>query len=138
MVDKFGKYAHFMALSHPFTVFDVAMAYLSYIYKLLGIPQHIISDRDRIFTSALWTELFRLADTQLKMCSSYHPQTDGQTDRVAPRNGFDGLLGQSFGTILLTIWRWISHLLKYCMGISLGILVSVIFLKVSFLIWMNG
>jgi transposase InsO family protein len=42
----------------------------------------IISDRDRIFTSALWQELFKLADVKLNMSSSYHPQTDGQTERL--------------------------------------------------------
>lgn len=52
------------------------------MYKLYGLPQAIITDRDRIFTSRLWQELFRLADVQLKMSSSYHPQTDGQTERV--------------------------------------------------------
>lgn len=42
----------------------------------------IISDRDRIFTSAVWQELFKLSKTQLRLSSSYHPQTDGQTERV--------------------------------------------------------
>nr|ABA98724.1 retrotransposon protein, putative, unclassified [Oryza sativa Japonica Group] len=82
VVDKFSKYAHFVALAHPFTAFDVALAYLNNVYKMHGLPQHLISDRDRIFTSALWKELFQLADTQLQMSSAYHPQTDGQTERV--------------------------------------------------------
>lgn len=42
----------------------------------------IISDRDRIFTSRLWQELFCLADTTLHMSSAYHPQTDGQSERL--------------------------------------------------------
>uniref|UniRef100_A0A0A8YRH5 Integrase catalytic domain-containing protein n=1 Tax=Arundo donax TaxID=35708 RepID=A0A0A8YRH5_ARUDO len=50
------------------------------IFKLHGLPQAIISDRDRIFTSALWQELFRLAQTHLRLSSSYHPQTDRQTE----------------------------------------------------------
>lgn len=53
VVDKFSKYAHFVALAHPFSAFDVAQAYLTNIYKLHGFPQSLISDRDRIFTSTL-------------------------------------------------------------------------------------
>lgn len=82
VVDKFSKYAHFIALAHPFTAMKVALLYMDNIYKLHGLPQAIISDRDRIFTSTLWQELFRLSGTTLKLSSAYHPQTDGQTERV--------------------------------------------------------
>jgi hypothetical protein len=58
------------------------MAYMDNIFKLHGLPEAIISDRDRIFTSSLWQELFKLTNTALKMSTSYHPQTDGQTERV--------------------------------------------------------
>ena len=82
VVDKFTKYGHFIALAHPFTALQVAQAYMDQIYKLHGLPKSIISDRDKIFTSRLWQELFKLSDTQLLMSSSYHPQTDGQTERL--------------------------------------------------------
>lgn len=82
VVDKFSKYSHFVPLSHPFTALDVAEAYMQHIHRLHGLPQSLISDHDRIFTSTLWTTLFKLAGTQLRMSSSYHPQTDGQTERV--------------------------------------------------------
>lgn len=54
VVDKFSKYGHFIPLAHPFTALLVAQAFMDNIYKLHGLPEHIISDRDRIFTSALW------------------------------------------------------------------------------------
>uniref|UniRef100_A0A0A9BCD2 Integrase catalytic domain-containing protein n=1 Tax=Arundo donax TaxID=35708 RepID=A0A0A9BCD2_ARUDO len=82
VVDKLSKYAHFLALSHPFTAQKVALLYMNNVYKLRGMPQSIISDRDKIFTCLFWQELFKLNGTHLKMSSDYHPQTDGQTERV--------------------------------------------------------
>lgn len=82
VVDKFTKYAHFIPMAHPFTALQVAQAYMDHIYKLHGLPQALISDRDRIFTSSVWQNLFKLSDTQLLMSSSYHPQTNGQTERL--------------------------------------------------------
>lgn len=82
VIDKYTKYAHFIPLAHPFTALQVAQAYMDHVYKLHGLPKALISDRDRIFTSAVWQNLFKLTDTQLLMSSSYHPQTDGQTERL--------------------------------------------------------
>lgn len=82
VVDKFSKYAHFLPLAHPFTALQVAKLFMDNIFKLHGMPLALISDRDKIFTSQLWQELFRLSDTELQMSTSYHPQTDGQTERV--------------------------------------------------------
>jgi hypothetical protein len=82
MVDKFFKYAHFVPLAHPFTALQVAQAYMGNIFKLHGLPKSIVSDRDRVFTSNVWQQLFKLSDTQLLMSSSYHLQTDGQTKRL--------------------------------------------------------
>lgn len=52
------------------------------IFKLHGLPLAIVSDRDKVFTSHLWQELFKLLGTELRMSSAYHTQTDGQTERV--------------------------------------------------------
>ena len=46
------------------------------------MPQVLISDRDKVFISSFWQNLFTLADTTLNLSSSYHPQTDGQTERL--------------------------------------------------------
>ncbi|KAK2976515.1 hypothetical protein RJ640_000106 [Escallonia rubra] len=46
-----------------------------------GMPQDIVSDRDSRFTGNFWTELFKLFGSQLSMSSSYHPESDGQTER---------------------------------------------------------
>lgn len=82
VVDLFTKYANFLPLRHPFTTLTVAKLFHDQVYKHHGLPQSIVSDRDRVFLSNLRRELFRLADVQLRMSSAYHPQTDGQTERI--------------------------------------------------------
>jgi hypothetical protein len=82
VIEKFSKYAHFIPLAHPYTTLTIAQLYLNNVYKLHGLPNITISHRDKIFTSAIWQELFKLTDTTLNMSSSHHPQTDGQTERL--------------------------------------------------------
>ena len=79
MVDRLSKYAHFIPLSHPYSAKDVAQAYLDNIFKLHGIPNSIVSDRDAIFLSSFWQALFSVLGVDLLLSSSYHPQTYGQT-----------------------------------------------------------
>jgi hypothetical protein len=80
IVDRFSKFAHFVPLLHPFSAQQVAQSFLDQVYRLHGMPTHIVSDRDKIFTSTFWRELFR--QVQLNMSSAYHPQSDGQTEQV--------------------------------------------------------
>lgn len=82
VVDRFTKFAHFIPLRHPFTASQVANAVDKTAFKTHGIPHSIVSDRDKIFTSRFWSDLFKVWDTTLSMSSAYHPQTDGQTERV--------------------------------------------------------
>ncbi|KAJ3703306.1 hypothetical protein LUZ61_007011 [Rhynchospora tenuis] len=85
VVDRLTKYAHFLPLPHPYTVASVAQVFLDNIYKLRGLPVSIVSDRDPIFTSQFWKELMHKLGVQLNMSTSYHPQTDGQVERVNQR-----------------------------------------------------
>jgi transposase InsO family protein len=82
VVDSFTKYGHFISLLHPFIAAGVAKVFLNQIYRLHGLPNAIVSDHDRLFTSHFWQELFRLVDVKLQMSTSYHPQSDGQTERL--------------------------------------------------------
>ena len=72
IIDRLTKVGHFLALAHPFTAKQVAQLFLDNIFRLHGIPESLVTDRDKIFTSAFWQELFRLAGTELRYSSAYH------------------------------------------------------------------
>jgi hypothetical protein len=82
VVDRLSKYAHFLTLKHPYSANTVAQEFFEHIFKLHGMPTSIVCDRDPAFTSTFWKELFHLHGTRFNFSSSYHPQTDGQTEVV--------------------------------------------------------
>jgi len=82
VVDRLSKYAHFIPLKHPFTAASIAKIFVANVVRLHRIPTSIVSDRDKVFISSFWQTLFQLQGMQLCMSSSYHPQTDGQTEVV--------------------------------------------------------
>jgi hypothetical protein len=80
VVDKLSKFAHFIPLKHPYSASVVVISFCHEVIRLHGIPVVIISDRDRVFMSQFWKEIFTLQGTTLKRSTAYHPQTDGQTE----------------------------------------------------------
>jgi transposase InsO family protein len=80
VVDRFSKSAHFGALHPTYTAYKVAQLFLDMVCKHHGMPRSLVSDRDPIFISQFWRELFKLSGTQLRMSTAYHPETDGQTE----------------------------------------------------------
>lgn len=82
IVDRMSKYAHFIALSHPYSALSIAQLFLDQFYRLHGLPKSIVSDRDPIFLSNFWRELFKLQGVKLHYSTAYHPQSDGQTEVV--------------------------------------------------------
>jgi hypothetical protein len=81
-VDRLSKYSHFILLKHPYTAKSIAETFVKEIVRLHGIPNSLVSDRDPLFISHFWMELFKLQGTKLKMSSAYHPETDGQTEVI--------------------------------------------------------
>lgn len=82
VVDRLTKYAHFGALVTGFTARHVAELLLEMVVKHHGFPKSIVSDRDKIFFSLFWKSLMEMSGTHLHHSTSYHPQTDGQTEVV--------------------------------------------------------
>ncbi|GMI79920.1 hypothetical protein HRI_001661300 [Hibiscus trionum] len=82
VVDRLTKYSHFIGLTHPFTTKGVAHIFLKNVFKLHGLPSNIICDRDKVFMSLFWRELFGNLGVVVNALTSYHLETDGQTKRV--------------------------------------------------------
>ena len=59
-----------------------AQLYVDNIVKLHGVPSRIVSDRGTQFTFKFWKSLHKAMGTKLDFSSAYHPQTDGQTEKV--------------------------------------------------------
>ena len=82
VVDRLSKYFYFITMKHPFTTKHVAEVFIDKVVSRHGIPKSIISDRDKIFISNFWKELFATMGTILKRSIVFHPQTNGRTKRV--------------------------------------------------------
>ncbi|CAI7855541.1 unnamed protein product [Closterium sp. NIES-53] len=82
VIDKFSKMGHFISTNATATAEASARLFFDRIITIHGIPATLISDRDPKFTSKFWKELMGLLGTKLAMSSAYHPQTDGQTERL--------------------------------------------------------
>ena len=63
VIDKLSKFAHFIPLPARFSAKMVVDTFIQHVVKIHGIPQSIVSDRDRIFTSAFWQEIFKKQGT---------------------------------------------------------------------------
>ena len=76
------KASHLIPVRKDNTAKDIATIFMKHIFVYHGFPRRIISDRDSKFTSNFWKALFEATQTNLAFSMAYHPQTDGQTERV--------------------------------------------------------
>ena len=81
-VDRMSKMAHFVATHTTVSAAEMSRLFLDHIFKLHGMPEEIVADRDPRFTSTFWSELMAMLGAKRSMSSAYHPQSDGQTERM--------------------------------------------------------
>ena len=82
VVDRLTKSVHFLSVRLDYTMDRLADLYVSEIVILHGIPLSIVFDRDPRFTSRFWNELQSAFGTRLNFSTVFHPQIDGQSERV--------------------------------------------------------
>jgi len=82
IVDRLTKSAHFLPVKTRYASHQYAELYIARIVSLHGVPKTIISDRGSQFITRFWEQLLASLGTQLIRSSAYHPQTDGQTERI--------------------------------------------------------
>ena len=82
VVDRATKMVHLIPCSESISAHGTAFLYWEHVAKIHGIPKCINTDRDRRFESRFWRSLWQLMGTSLHMSTAYHPQTQGQVERV--------------------------------------------------------
>ncbi|KAB2008356.1 hypothetical protein ES319_D10G093300v1 [Gossypium barbadense] len=82
IVDRLTKSAHFIPVRMDYSLDKLVELYISEIVKLHGVLISIIFDRDSRFTSRFRDNLQEALGTQLHFSTAFHPQTDGQSERV--------------------------------------------------------
>jgi hypothetical protein len=81
-IDCITKVAHFIPVKTAFRGANLARIYLKEMVRLHGIPRRIVSDRGTQFTSKFWMSLQQAMGTKLDFITAYHPQLDGQMERI--------------------------------------------------------
>lgn len=82
VVDRGTKMAHFIPCYSTITAAGTADLFLRHIFRLHGLPDDIVSDRGPQFISKVWKSLWAAMEVDDKRSTAFHPQTDGQTERV--------------------------------------------------------
>ena len=81
-VDRFTKMAHFCPTNSDVTAEGTADLYLRHVFKNHGLPNDIVSDRGPQFISKFTRRLLELCEIKGNRSTAYHPQSDGQTERM--------------------------------------------------------
>ncbi len=111
VVDQFNKMAHFIPTKDEATAQETGRLFFTHVFKHHDLPKDIVSDGDPKFTSKFWRALWKRMGLELKMSTSFCPQTDGQTERV-------NLVIQQFlrNYVAVDQQDWVDHLelVEFC------------------------
>ena len=77
VVDRLMKSAHFLSIHLSNSAEDFGIIYVREIVRLHGVPASIVSDRDPRFTSLFWKGMQSALGSDLRLSTTFHPQTDG-------------------------------------------------------------
>ncbi|KAJ9521258.1 hypothetical protein QJQ45_022966 [Haematococcus lacustris] len=81
-VDRLTKMVHLVKTWESITAPQYAKLFIEHVFRLHGMPRDVISDRGPQFKNHFWAEVAKLLRVQVNLSSAYHPQTDGQTERM--------------------------------------------------------
>jgi len=96
IVDRFTKMIRLKATTTNISSEGIVKIYRNKIWKLHGVPRRILSNRELQFTSKFMEEFTKVLGTKRQLSMAYHPQTDGQTERI----------NQEIGTFL---WHYVNY-----------------------------
>jgi hypothetical protein len=82
LVDRLTKMAHFTPCSKSITAKETTQLILDGIVRLHGLPEEIVSDRGPQLASKFWCHLFKLLGVDIWLSSTFHLETNGQTERT--------------------------------------------------------
>lgn len=82
VVDRLTKFARFIPTTSNYDAPEVARLFVEHVYANHGMPDELITDRDKIFVGGFWKSVAKQLQITHKMSTAFHPQTDGQTERT--------------------------------------------------------
>lgn len=82
IVDRFSKMAHFIPLTKLPSAKEAAELLIQHVFRLHGLPSDVVSDCSPQFITQFWSEFCRLLRINISLSAGFHPQTNGQTERL--------------------------------------------------------
>ncbi|KAL0154660.1 hypothetical protein M9458_048923, partial [Cirrhinus mrigala] len=82
IVDRFSKACRLIPIPKLPSALEAAELLCNQVFRFYGLPEDIVSDRGPQFTSRLWSAFFKLLNVNVSLTSGYHPQSNGQTERL--------------------------------------------------------